>query len=442
MVVDVAQYEVLRHEVQAKINETKEEFLKALPHRIRFKFNDNDSPTRASMLNDFLFGNPKFVKGALGLKPLLYTAKSGKPSTAMEHMELLAEEHPDKMSNFVELLGAYNSATKTMSTYIVGFLKHLRSDGRFHPTYMLHKGDYGDSGDAGTVTGRTSAKDPAYQTIPKHTIWAKPLRTVYIPPPGYVILNIDYSQGELRVMACISNEENMLDAYRNGIDMHLVTGASVYGLEFEEALAMKKAGDPKIKEIRQGGKAGNFGLIYGISPEGFQVYARKTYGVTLSLTDAYRFKDIFFEQNPAILDYHDEQHKIAHSQGFVRSPLGRIRHLPLIHSRDRSIVSKQERQSINSPTQATLSDMGLYSIARLYKYYPELWVCGFTHDSVTAYVPEDEVDIWTYRMAEVMENLPLKKEFGWNHQIEFPVDAELGIYNMGDLKEIEIPKTA
>ena len=727
MVVDVAQYEILRHQVQAEIDETSTAFLKSVPPRLKIKYRDNLSPTRAALLNEYLFG-----KMGLKLKPLMKTAKSGKPSTAMEHMEMLAKEHPEKMNNVIELLRDYNSATKTMSTYIVGFLKHLRTDGKFHPTYMLHKGDYGDSGDAGTVTGRTSAKDPAYQcqpewslvltdkgyrsmgsiiqglrvgeniavlsddgkyhkatipydnglqeiyrlrlsggqmldctgnhpikvigrgwvqaqylkatdkvevhdaevqkprrskvreiegftasrveitsglgmfmrmwqkylcslrefkfrehnklwlslgggqsyswsqiqqedrqghydhhlqilgryenqnpepknerlevlrgawnnmlyslvkickfsgrygrnasrlffgeaerewklhtgklhmdtqeraeqkqekfksesivhlevlhgmfntygisvagtsnyvsdgivvhnTIPKHTKWAKPLRSVYTVPPGMAILNMDYSQGELRIMACIADEHNMITAYKKGIDMHLVTGASVYGIDFELALAMKKEGNPKIKEIRQGGKAGNFGLIYGISPEGFQVYARKTYGVILSLEDAVRFKDVFFDKNPNILAYHEDQHKFAHKHGHVRSPLGRIRHLPLINSRDRSVVSKQERQSINSPTQGTLSDIGLYSIAQLHKVYPELWVNGFTHDSITAYVDKDKIDIWAYRMAEVMENLPLKKIFGWDHQINFPVDAEVGLHNLGDLQEYEIP---
>ncbi|MCK5789172.1 MAG: hypothetical protein KAH32_09240, partial [Chlamydiia bacterium] len=125
----------------------------------------------------------------------------------------------------------------------------------------------------------------------------------------------------------------------------------------------------------------------------------------------------------------------AHKQGFVRSPLGRIRHLPLINSNDRSIVAKQERQSINAPTQSVLSDLGIYAIAELYRIYPELQVCGFTHDAITAYVPIDDVCLWAGRITDVMENLPLKNVFGWDPQIKFPVDVEVGYENMGDMSE-------
>jgi len=441
MVVDVAQYEVLRHQVQEEITRTSNTAKAFMPMQLRVKHSKTKSPIGPSMIKDYLFNNHHGLK----LTPIMVTEKTGKPSTAMEHIIQLSHKKGkkyEKVKELVELLSAYNSASKTMSTYIVGFLKHLRTDGKFHPTYMLHKGEYGDSGDdAGTVTGRTSAKDPAYQTIPKHTIWAKPLRTVYTPPKDMVILNGDYSQGELRVMACISNEENMLNAYRKGIDMHLITGASVYGIELEEALAMKAEKHPDIKMIRQGGKAGNFGLIYGMSAEGFVIYAKKTYGVDLTLKEAVKFRDTFFEQNPRILMYHEEYIAYAHANGFVRSPLGRIRHLPLINSYDRSVVAKQERQAINAPVQSTLSDIGLYAIAKLSKKYPELWVNGFTHDSITAYVPKDEVQLWAHRMKDTMENLPLKKVFGWNHQIPFSVDIEIGINNMAELEELELENT-
>ena len=126
-------------------------------------------------------------------------------------------------AEFIDLYKQWNSAKKTESTYITGFFKHLREDGRLHPTAILYRGDY-DGGDSGTVTGRLAFKDPASQTIPKHTKWAKPLRKGYIAPPDCCVINWDYSQGELRVIACLADEPAMIQAYRDGIDLHLKTG--------------------------------------------------------------------------------------------------------------------------------------------------------------------------------------------------------------------------
>src|SRR5690606_18254887 len=108
--------------------------------------------------------------------------------------------HVPEAAAMVKALEEAGSASKTLSTFVDGFLKHLRPDGRFHPSYMLFRGGYNDSGEeedaAGTVTGRLSCKDPAFQTLPKKTKWAKKLRECYIAPPGQKIVQLDYSQGE------------------------------------------------------------------------------------------------------------------------------------------------------------------------------------------------------------------------------------------------------
>lgn len=433
MLVDVDRYEEVRVEVQEEIDRVESEIFGMMNRRILIKYREKLTLGSPKLLGEFLFS-----QRGMGLKPMLVTEKTKKPSTAMEHFEMLAEVYPNVVP-FVDAMRDYNSATKTMSTYIVGFLKHLRPDGKFHPTYMLHRGAYGnDDDESGTVTGRTSAKDPAYQTIPKHTKWAKKLRSVYIPPKGYVIMNVDFSQGELRVAACVANEQNMINAYIKGIDMHLLTGTKLVGITLEEALAMKEAGDPKVKEIRQGGKAGNFGLLYAMSAAGFQDYARKTYGVHLTIAQAHAFRDGFFDLYPGLTSWHDDSKQFAHINEYVTSPLGRYRHLPLINSKDNATRAKQERQAINSPIQATLSDIAQLAMAKLDQRYPQLWQCGMTHDAITFYIPEDEQMEWAIRIKEVMENLPLKKDFGWDHQLQFPVDVEIGVQNLAETEEFEV----
>src|SRR6185295_9889753 len=116
---------------------------------------------------------------------------------------------------------------------VIGFLEHLRSDGRFHPSYFLYVGDRHDKDEGGAKTGRLSCKAPAFQTIPKHTKWAKRIRRCFPAPPGYVVVERDYSQGELRVIACIADETNMIAAYRQGKDLHAKTAGPFRGYDYD-----------------------------------------------------------------------------------------------------------------------------------------------------------------------------------------------------------------
>jgi DNA polymerase I-like protein with 3'-5' exonuclease and polymerase domains len=430
ILVDKERYKDLRVEVVKELELLQAKAFGKMSNRIKMKYADNMSLTRDVILREHLFTHAAGLK----LKPLLFTEKKKEPSTTLEHLELLAERH-DSVKEFVDIMRDFNSAKKTLTTYIDGFMSHLRRDGRFHPTFMMYRGAYGDKDDdSGTVTGRTSAKDPAYQTIPKHTKWAKPLRRVYVPPPGYVHLNADYSQGELKIAACIANELSMIMAYLNGIDLHLITGCSVFGIPIEKGLQMFKDNDPRIGEIRQGGKAGNFGLIYGMGAAGFKVYARTSYGVELTDSQVSLFIEKFFADKPMLLEWHRDYKEAAHKYGRIRTPLGRLRHLPMINSSDNEIRAKQERQAINSPVQATLSDLGLWSMGILYKKYPELWCYGFTHDALTFYIKEDEVDIWAPRIKDVMENLPFE-QIGWKPQLKFTIDIETSTDSLADLKK-------
>ena len=308
-----------------------------------------------------------------------------------------------------------------------------------HPTAILFRGDYGGNSndDSGTVTGRLAFKDPAFQTVPKHTKWAKKLRRGYIAPEGYTIVQWDYSQGELRVIACVAHETNMIQAYKDGIDLHLKTGAELNGYTLAEALEMKASGDPLVSAIRQGGKAGNFGLIYGISPEGYRTYARDTYGVIITIEEAEAQQNKFFSIYPGITDYHEKFISTAHLSGMVQSPLGRVRHLPLINSSNFGKMAQSERQAINSPIQSTLSDLSGLSLAEAKAKHGNHESCQFfamTHDSLAAYVKTEELDYWIPEIKSIMENLPIKEYFGWEPELQFIVDAELGP-NMAELEE-------
>jgi DNA polymerase I-like protein with 3'-5' exonuclease and polymerase domains len=390
--------------------------------------------TKASMLCDFMF-SPM----GLNLKPLELTAggKDGTgpklPSTAIDH--LLQFKDVPEASEFIALLGDYSSASKTLSTFVRGFQKHIRSDGRLHPTYWFFAGNK-DEGDGGTNSGRLSARDPAWQTLPKHTKWAKRLRYCYIAPSGHVVVERDYNQGELRVHACIAHEPNMIKAYKMGMDLHALTSGEFSGYNYEAMMELKKTNKALFDAIRQLGKAGNFGLLYGMSAGGFFVYAVENYGVKdFTMDKSVTFCDGFFQRYPGLITYNEATKLHAHKYGYVRSPLGRIRHLPLINSPNKQIQSQAERQSINAPTQGCLSDLLLWTISEENHngISAEAPCFGACHDAAYSYVLEDKVALWVPKALGVMENLPFNK-VGWEPELKFLADAKFGP-NMGSLTE-------
>jgi len=266
-----------------------------------------------------------------------------------------------------------------------------------------------------------------HNTIPKHTKWAKLIRACYVAPPGYVVMERDYSQGELRVVACVANEPTMIAAYRAGRDMHVETAGPFRGYTYDQMMALKKIEKELYDSIRQLGKAGNFGLLYGMGVDGFMIYARKNYGVSLSYEQAETFWTSFFTKYKMLTVYHDTYKAYARKYGMVRGPLGRVRHLPLINSPYQQERALAERQAINSPIQGCLSDMLIWTLALertqgLSKVSPAF---GSIHDAAYNYVPENLVDKLIPAHLDIMENLPFDL-VNWNPQLKFLADAKFG----------------
>lgn len=243
---------------------------------------------------------------------------------------------------------------------------------------------------------------------------------------GYIVHNCDFDQGELKVTACYAPEPRMLEAYQSGKDLHCVTAASVNGYEYDEFLALEESDPALYEKLRGAAKPANFGLLYGMGAEGFQAYAWASYGLKMSLDEATKIRDGFFGAYPGLPTWHENMKRIVRRDGFVASPLGRVRHLPLIWSRDRGVRASCERQAINFPIQSTLTDLMIWGCAILQDAYPDLEIVCTTHDSLWAYVPEDEAIAWIVRIKEVLENLPIEKTFGWAPQLKFTASGEYG----------------
>lgn len=172
---------------------------------------------------------------------------------------------------------------------------------------------------------------------------------------------------------------------------------------------------------------------FGMSVDGFIEYARTSYGVALTYEQAEKIRNTFFESYPQLLVYHRVYKAYAHKHEQVVSPLGRIRHLPLINSKLREVQAKEERRSINSPVQSTLTDMMIWSIALQHQrgWLEKTPVFGVIHDAQYLYVPQDNHEHYIKRSKEVMENLPFE-QLGWAPQLKFTADAKFGT-SMGDL---------
>jgi hypothetical protein len=180
-----------------------------------------------------------------------------KVSTSIDdHLKMFSKH--EQAGAFLKELRTKNKAEKIQSSYVDGFLKHLRPDGRFHPSYGLYVGSVyewakgGDKDKAGANTGRTSAKNPHVQTIPKRGKWAKKLRACYPAPPGERFFNVDYSQGELKIGACLSDDPTMIQAHPEGQDLHLKTGARMAGISYEEAQKLETEDPDRYERIRYG----------------------------------------------------------------------------------------------------------------------------------------------------------------------------------------------
>ena len=407
-----------------------------LPGRLRMKYADNLA-VRPALLRDFFFG-----AAGLHLKPRMVTPRHGEPSTAKAHLAMF-HDVPEAAA-MVAVLEARSVAAKMLSAYVKGFLKHLRADGRFHPSYMLFAGRAGDGdgSDSGTVTGRTSARDPAIQTVPKRGTWAKKLRRCFVAPPGMAIWSTDAAQGELKIAACLADEANMLAAYRAGLDLHAVTGASMMDMPTDAfmALAADVPDREKMERFELGrfkAKACNFGLLYGMQAKGFVRYAWQTFKMVLSETQAQGMIDRFFATYPGLLDWHEAARKQARRDGAVANPFGRMRHLPWIRSQDRQVASRAERQAINAPVQSTLSDLTCWALSEIDRQIPDAEPCAMIHDAIVGYCPEDRADEIGRHIVEVAGNLPIETLCGWRPQLRFSFDHEHGP-DMGSMTKMKV----
>ncbi|MGR5207082.1 DNA polymerase I [Vibrio sp. PNB23_22_7] len=279
---------------------------------------------------EFNMNSPKQLQAILFEKmglPVVKKTPSGTPSTNEEVLQELALDYP-----LPKLILEYRGLAKLKSTYTDKLPKMINpSTGRVHTSY--HQ--------AVTATGRLSSTDPNLQNIPIRNEEGRRIRQAFIAPTGYKILAVDYSQIELRIMAHLSGDQTLLDAFRHGKDIHAATAAEIMGLAIEDVSS----------EQRRRAKAVNFGLIYGMSAFGLA----KQLGIPRGEAQAYM--DKYFERYPGVMQYMEDTRSTASAQGYVETIFGRRLHLPEIQSRNGMRRKAAERAAINAPMQGTAADI-------------------------------------------------------------------------------------
>jgi DNA polymerase-1 len=342
----------------------------------------------------FNLGSPKqlgeilFVKQGL---PIVKKTATGAPSTNEEVLEKLAEDYP-LPARILE----YRSMAKLKSTYTDKLPLMINPDtGRVHTNYAQ----------AVAVTGRLSSNDPNLQNIPVRTAEGRRIREAFIAPPGHVIVSADYSQIELRIMAHISQDENLLRAFAQGIDVHKATAGEIFGVSPDEVSS----------EQRRYAKVINFGLIYGMSAFGLA----QNLGIERSAASAYIER--YFTRYPGVKRYMDETRAQAKEQGYVETVFGRRLWLPEINSPNGPSRAGAERAAINAPMQGTAADLiKLAMVAvqdRLDAEAKATLMIMQVHDELVFEVPEAELDWVKTEVPKMMAavaplRVPLLAEVG------------------------------
>lgn len=345
-----------------------------------------------------------FLYGDLKLPILEKTAK-GKPSTSGESvLPRLVDHHP-----VVQVLLDHREKIKLMQ-FLDSWEDHMDENNMIHPNFKIH----------GTVTGRLSCVEPNLQQVPRESN----LRTIIDAPPGWTLIEADYSQAELRIAAMLANEKNMKMAYQSGQDIHTITASNVMGIPLEKV----------AKDDRKKAKAVNFGFVYGMSAKKFRIYARDKYGVKLTEEEAVLFRKRFFDGYPDLLSWHERQRRLVRKYGYVRSPIGRVRHLPEINSEEQGVRAEAERQAINSPVQGLGSDLCAYSITRLHRLLPkEIYrPVGLVHDATLQICRKGTEEFIASVIKYIMEDMDtVEKEFNCEFTVPIIADVKIGPWGGG-----------
>lgn len=344
-----------------ELNNTAEEIFRIA----QTKFNI-DSPKQ---LQTVLYENLKIKPGR--------KTKTGY-STDQEELLRISNIHPIGI-----YLLKYRTLSKLLNTYIEALPKYIASDGRIHTTFIQ----------GGTITGRISTQSPNLQNIPIRTEEGRKIREIFIASPSYNLLSLDYSQIELRILAHLSGEEKLIEAFNQNKDIHTETACTLFG----------KKPDEVTENMRRFAKTINFGIIYGMGPHGLSEQ------LGISHAESKEFIESFFKLYPAVKRYIDNELEKARNKGYVENMFGRIRRIEKIRSGNFHEKSAAERIAINTPIQGTAADITKIGMINLYKYFTEnnmdAYILLQIHDEILIEYNEKYKDDFIEKCKNLMINI-------------------------------------
>ena len=318
---------------------------------------------------------------------------SGHYSTAAGVLDEMIGQHP-----VLDMILEYREYAKLKSTYVDALPVQIHpQDGRVHTSFSQ----------TGAVTGRLSSSDPNLQNIPTRTDLGRRVRRGFVADPGNILVSLDYSQIELRIVAHMADDQAMLNAFRAGQDIHATTAAAIYGIPLAAV----------TKEQRRHAKAINFGLIYGMSAFGL------TRSTELTLAESQDFVEAYFKQFPGVKQYLDGIRRAARETGFVETLLGRRRYFPALKGTLNQVLrNREEREAINAPIQGTAADIMKIAMIRIPPALAQAGLHGRmllqVHDELVLECARAERDATVEVARNVMENaypmsIPLSTEARW-----------------------------
>jgi len=368
--------------------------LEAMSHELGQKMMELEGKAHAEAGQPFNLGSPKQIAEIFFEKkgmPVIKKTPSGAPSTDEEVLEKLALDHP-----LAKFLLEHREISKLKSTYTDKLPKMVNArTGRVHTTY----------GQATAVTGRLASNDPNLQNIPVRTLEGRRIREAFVAPGDHVIVSADYSQVELRIMAHISGDRNLLSAFAAGEDIHRATAAEVFGRSLAEV----------TPEERRYAKVINFGLIYGMSAFGLA----QQLGLERATAQAYIAS--YFTRYPGVAKYMEETRNAARERGYVQTVFGRRLWLPEIKSSNPARRGGAERAAINAPMQGTAADLIKLAMVAVQGWLDRekllTKLIMQVHDELVLETPQDE-------LARVKAELP--GLMGGVAQLKVPLVVDVG----------------
>ncbi len=350
---------------------------------------------------EFNLSSPKQLQEILFDKlqlPVIKKTPKGAPSTNEEVLEELAHSH-----ELPRLILEHRGLAKLKSTYTDKLPLMVNSKTkRVHTSY--HQ--------AVTATGRLSSREPNLQNIPVRNEEGRRIRQAFIAREGFKIVAADYSQIELRIMAHLSQDKGLLDAFAQGKDIHRATASEVFGIPLEEVTS----------EQRRSAKAINFGLIYGMSAFGLSQQ------IGVERKEAQRYMDLYFERYPGVLDYMERTRKQASEQGYVETLDGRRLYLPEINSKNAIRRKASEREAINAPMQGTAADIIKKAMIAV-----DHWICNECPDDVHMIMQVHDELVFEVRESYLEKaNTMIHKLMEGSMELAIPLKVEVGVGNNWD----------